>query len=248
MNEFERVRNLELENYLLRLRLAFEEGGREALFRKAAEEWIVQYNTLHWLSRNLDKGAPMEAIAPLPVYPVETKEEYQALISSDEWVVHDNPELCIVSYRIAIRYGINPQDYTIYGGYDHFPGSAEEAVKEIQPCVDAVIRRGPLPREVIRVGLVGLTDEQLHKALYLLAPFYFDSERSRLYDQKFDQIFEKHIWPNVKIYQPQKSISLDEFSRTARKTFQNLPKKGRGVFILRERRRGRKPKLGKNTT
>lgn len=203
------------------------------------QEVIRHFRTEHELrqqlkstEQDLQKYAPMEAIGIRAMSETELKEH------SDEWRPWTG-NTCIIAYRFAIRHGPKSQDVVIANGWAPFPGTQHEATAEISTHIDSVIRRAPLPREVKRVGLVGVTDKTLHYALMILAPYWQDDDLSSEWDKKFSQAFEEWIWPEVQQGTP-KGQALDEFGRSQRKTFRELPGTGRSIARTRRRKRGPK--------
>jgi hypothetical protein len=155
---------------------------------------------------------------------------------------------CFVAYRIAIRYGAQPEDCIIMKGKATFPGSLEEAIEEIPMLVDSAIARSPIESEIVMGGLINVSRKILWEVMFKLAMCYGDEFAAEKYEEMFNRLFHEEILPEE---YPKNSTpaeikdAREKFTRAVNDSFRNLRKNGRGTTKLAELKRG--PKTGNVT-
>jgi len=143
---------------------------------------------------------------------------------------------CIVSYRVACRFGAQKSDHVILQGYNYFPGSLDDFRREFATRIDALIARTPLPENIrgprISVG-GGVSDELLCRAFQRLGVSHYAPELQETYYQKRKEIFDNYLWPTISQradgdYARNRDKAVKKFGELADSSFRDMRENGRG--------------------
>lgn len=150
-----------------------------------------------------------------------------------------------VAYVVCIGRGDSLNKWTVARGQQTFPGSHDEAEREISARIDALCTRAPMP-ENHRRGMPELEgmSAALHKAHKQLAVFWHVKTLQSEWYARLREAFDKHIWApfesDLLNLGYDYDAAYDLFQKHIVDSFENVTSTGRGDAAARPKRRNKK--------
>lgn len=129
---------------------------------------------------------------------------------------------CMVEYRIAVRFGAQPEDCYIMSDAGSFPGTAQEFIDESSLRLNALLWRAPLPEDMKAMYIPGVSDETKYQAVQLLSPYYCNPELIGQERQVFDDVFNRLILKELDTTEMGEDEARNRFNKLVKRTYEKM--------------------------
>ncbi len=248
--EYNRLKQLERQNYIQGLNIAYHTGGMPELIKFAINEWDKQQGDFHTLHDIINTYTPTHAIASpyKPTSPLDEQKAQQELenhaIETGRHVmkVELGTDGCIVDITVVIRFGQKENDISIlHPDEPHiYPGPKKDFEQKVMPHIMALIKGAPTPDDIRGSMPKYISRSAFHNTVMSLTEYWYFDSTSQYFRQALDKEFDDHIKPEVEIYILSKQITnpnektkivndvRNRFTKAIKLTFAAAEKAGRG--------------------
>ncbi len=233
-----------LESELYQLKLKGHGGaiGVEAIVEKADQERrryeqiiVQQQEQLKEIKVFNEKWTPNRGV----IFDIDdpNRKQLQSKITKFDdrvEVVIDRDQSSIVSYVLAISYGKRAHRKLLRAtGTVVYPGTPDDLQTDLSTRLPALLKRAPLPENIVRAGLP-IDDETFLDATSWLAHFRYSDDIAEHYQKALREAYDRFIEPKVNLstLSAHPAEARDEaknrFRKATEDTFKNMQSFGRG--------------------